>query len=189
MGPSDLAAGKTNSDIEPQITYRGHTAPITRLVVSAKRGLIYSASLDSTIHVWTIPPSVLPCYAPYNPSRNRGVLVGHTDAVWDIALAREDSVLVSCGAEGTVKVWSLGANGVGSLRLSWGYDGIEGTDDSSKEESGATAIEPIKSDLKKVAVAYQNAIIKVFDLETGLQLSVLQPEPSGMEILVSTFIS
>ena len=108
--------------------------------------------------------------------------MGHTDAVWDIALAREDTILVSCGAEGVVKVWNLGANGAGSLRLSWGYGGTEPPEDDNKEETGATAVEPIKSDLKKIAVAYQNTVIKLFDLETGVELSALHPDTDGERI-------
>jgi striatin 1/3/4 len=181
LTPSDLSPGaptmKVNSDTEPQITYRGHTAPITRIVISAKKGLVYTASLDSTIHVWAIPPAVLPCYAPYNPSRSRGVLVGHTDAVWDLALTREDSILISCGAEGLVKVWSLTGNGIGSLKLSWGFDGTEATESDRTEEIGATAVEPIKTDLKKIAVAYQNSVVKLFNLETGGQLGVFSIDP------------
>jgi striatin 1/3/4 len=107
--------------------------------------------------------------------------VGHTDAVWDIALARDDTILVSCGAEGMVKVWSLTDGGPGSLKLSWGYDGLDATEADRKEEMGATAIEPVKTDLKQVAIAYQNSVIKLFDLETGMQLSVLRVEAGSGE--------
>ena len=100
-------------------------------------------------------------------------MVGHTDAVWDIALTREDSILISCGAEGVVKVWNLAGNGIGSLKLSWGFDGTESVEGDRKEEIGATAIEPIKTDLKKVAVAYQNSVVKIFSIEAGTQLGVL----------------
>ena len=51
----------------------------------------------------------------------------------------------------------------------------------SHEESdtpGATAVEALKSDLKKVAVAYQNAIVKIFDIESGKELSRLDSDIS-----------
>ncbi|KAG1740702.1 hypothetical protein EDD22DRAFT_735065, partial [Suillus occidentalis] len=44
-------------------------------------------------------------YAPYNDSSARGELVGHTDAIWDRALVRDENASVSCGAEGSIKVW------------------------------------------------------------------------------------
>ena len=75
-------------------------------------------------------------------------------------------------------MWDVSGPGAGSLRLSWGYAGLEregmdGEDEKEKEGSGATAVEAIKTDLKKVAVAYQNAVVKIFDIETGKEVSRL----------------
>lgn len=78
-----------------------------------------------------------------------------------------------------MKVWEVnGANGGGALKLSWGYDGLESDEASSEPEEvpGATTLEAVKSDLKKVAVGYQNAVIKVFDVDTGKQLMRLHSE-------------
>jgi striatin 1/3/4 len=41
---------------------------------------------------------------------------------------------------------------------------------------GVVAVEAIKVDLKKVAVAYQNATIKIFDVVHGKELAVLHGE-------------
>jgi len=51
------------------------------------------------------------------------------------------------------------------------YDGEE-----SDDLPGVTAVEAIKVDLKKVAVAYQNATIKIFDVVHGKELAVLHGE-------------
>lgn len=106
--------------------------------------------------------------------------MGHTDAVWDLALVRDENALVSCGAEGVIKVWDVSgaAEGRWSLKLSWGYYGLdhemdEEEDTDKEKEPGATAVEAIKSDLKRVAVAFQNAVVKVFDIETGKEVSRL----------------
>jgi striatin 1/3/4 len=80
---------------------------------------------------------------------------------------------VSVGAEGAVKVWDVaGPSGGGALALSWGYAGLD-ADASTDEETvpGCTAVEAIKTDIKKVAVAFQTSVIKIFDLETGRELS------------------
>lgn len=144
--------------------------------------------MDSSIRIWALPAPAHTTYAPYDSTRARGELIGHTDAVWDLALARDESTLISCGAEGLVKVWDVsGPSGGGSLKLSWSYDGLETSHDLSPEGDmpGATAIEAIKTDLKKVAVAYQNAAIKIFDIETGKELSKFQIDPvEGGELLV-----
>jgi len=170
---------RPTTEIEPQLTLRGHSAAITRLVHAPSKQLLYSASLDSSIRIWALPPSSHTTYAPYDATRARGELIGHTDAVWDLALVRDESTLISCGAEGTVKVWDVsGPSGGGSLKLSWSYDGLDaGEPQNEGDAPGATAVEAIKTDLKKVAVAYQNAVIKIFDIETGKELVRLQTEP------------
>ncbi|KAI0747858.1 WD40 repeat-like protein [Daedaleopsis nitida] len=173
------SASRPTTEVEPQLTLRGHSAAITRLVHSPAKGLLYSASLDSSIRIWALPAPSHTTYAPYDSTRARGELIGHTDAVWDLALARDESTLISCGAEGLVKVWDVsGPSGGGSLKLSWSYNGLENTDLSPEGDlPGATAVEAIKTDLKKVAVAYQNAVIKIFDIESGKELSRFQVDP------------
>lgn len=113
-------------------------------------------------------------------TRSRGELVGHTDAVWDLALVQGESTLISCGAEGQVKVWDVsGPSGGGSLKLTWSYDGLEADSNSESDASGATAVEAIKTDLRKVAVAYQNAVIKIFDIESGKEVARMQSDDHG----------
>ncbi|RDB21478.1 Striatin-3 [Hypsizygus marmoreus] len=176
------SAARATTEVEPQLTLRGHSAAITRLIHAPSKGLLYSASLDSSIRVWALPAPSHTTYAPYDETRARGELIGHTDAVWDLALVRDESTLISCGAEGTVKVWDVsGPSGGGSLKLTWGWGGLENADELHHEDStipGATAVEALKADLKKVAVAYQNAVVKIFDIETGKELSRLQSDMS-----------
>ena len=106
--------------------------------------------MDSSIRVWALPAASHTTYAPYDATRARGELIGHTDVVWDLALARDESTLISCGGEGLVKVWDVsGPSGGGSLRLSWSYEGLETSSDLSPEGDlpGASAVEAIRSDL------------------------------------------
>lgn len=178
---------RATTEVEPQLTLRGHSAAITRLIHAPSKALLYSASLDSSIRVWALPVQSHTTYAPYDETRARGELIGHTDAVWDLALVRDESTLISCGAEGTVKVWDVsGPSGGGSLKLTWGWAGLEHPDDLREDSNdpGATAVEALKADLKKVAVAYQNAVVKIFDIESGKELSRLQSDMSyGMPSL------
>lgn len=101
--------------------------------------------------------------------------------MWDLALVRDDNTLISCGAEGSVKVWEITTTG-SSLRLSWSYNGLNDdgeeikVEDETEDTPGATAVEAIKMDLKRVAVAYQNTVVKIFDIETGKEQMKLQPE-------------
>lgn len=76
-----------------------------------------------------------------------------------------------------MKVWDVGAaSGIGALKLSWGYNGLDSEEDEPEETPGATCLEAIKSDVKKIVVGYTNAVAKVFDIDTGKQLLVLQVE-------------
>lgn len=97
---------------------------------------------------------------------------------------RDECTLISGGAEGAVKVWDVSdSSGRGSLRLSWTYNGVDYDGEESDDLPGVTAVEAIKVDLKKVAVAYQNATIKIFDIVHGKELAVLHGE-SGSGKLV-----
>ena len=172
---------RSTVEVEPQLTLRGHSAPITKLIHVPSKHALISASLDFSIRIWSLPPQSHTTYAPYDGSRAIGELIGHTDAVWDLALVRDDSTLISCGAEGVVKVWEITAAG-GNLNLSWSYNGLNDdgeeikTEDDPEDTPGATAVEAIKMDLKRVAVAYQNTVVKIFDIETGKEEMKLQPE-------------
>ncbi|KAL9714975.1 1,2-dihydroxy-3-keto-5-methylthiopentene dioxygenase [Leucoagaricus gongylophorus] len=181
MEVSSLSSPSTRptTEVEPQLTLRGHSAAITRLIHSPSKYLLYSASLDSSIRVWALPTPSHTTYAPYDETRVRGELIGHTDAVWDLALVKDENTLVSCGAEGTVKVWDVGGpSGGGSLKLSWRWNGLGSNNDFEDEVdvSGATSVEVLKTDFKKVAVAYQNAVVKIFDIETGKEQIRLQSD-------------
>ncbi|KAI0320507.1 WD40-repeat-containing domain protein [Amylostereum chailletii] len=173
------SAARPITEVEPQLTLRGHSAAITRLVIAPSKQLLYSASLDSTVRVWALPPANHTTYAPFDSSRLRGELIGHTDAVWDLALVRDESTLISCGAEGSVKVWDVTSHLGGILKLSWTYNGIQNDSEEREDLPGASAVEAIKVDLKKVAVAYQNATIKIFDIENGKELALIQLQPSS----------
>ncbi|VDB86970.1 unnamed protein product [Peniophora sp. CBMAI 1063] len=170
------SAARPVTEVEPQLTLRGHTAAITRLVIAPASGLLYSASMDSTIRAWALPNPAAGTYAPYDSTRARGELIGHTDVVWDLALVRDERTLVSAGAEGAVKVWDVSspsANGPGSLKMSWTFHGVQSGEGSREEEDedlpGACAVEAVRGDLKKVAVAFANGSIKVFDIATGAE--------------------
>ncbi|KAH8814514.1 WD40 repeat-like protein [Flagelloscypha sp. PMI_526] len=171
------SAPRPTTEVEPQLTLRGHNSAITRLVYSPSKNLLYSASLDSSIRVWALPSRQHSPYAPYDESLRKGELIGHTDAVWDLALAREETALVSCGAEGKVKVWDVTVP-PGTLQLTWGYMGLDGAEGDESVAGGATAVEAIKTDLTLVAVAYQNAVVKVFEIETGKEIMKLPSDES-----------
>lgn len=95
-----------------------------------------------------------------------------------MTILRDRDILVSCGADGATKVWDLSTpGGAGSLRSSWSYNGLGGSTNPSP--IGATAVEGLRTDLRGVAVAYQDAVVKLFDIETGKEMGKLRSDSSS----------
>lgn len=46
------------------------------------------------------------CLAVTEPSVLRGALCGHTDAVWGLVYSSAHQRLLSCSADGTVRLWN-----------------------------------------------------------------------------------
>jgi striatin 1/3/4 len=155
------------NEVEPIKTYRGHTAPVTTVAISSAHSAIFSASLDSTIRVWKLPKPSDELYASFDPSVAYQTLEGHTDAVWDLVLlpgaadangkTNEDRRLVSCAADGHVKVWSLEGKRW-SLTESWALG--EGDD-------VPTCLGVYNHDFGQVLVGFTSGLVQVVNVETG----------------------
>ncbi|EIW70885.1 hypothetical protein TREMEDRAFT_29277 [Tremella mesenterica DSM 1558] len=116
---SIMTGHRPPSELEPIVTFRGHTAPITSVLISSMSkptGLVFSGSMDSTIRVWRLPPGNHDPYAPYDPNMSVQTLESHGEAVWDLCLLpcadikgknRGDVRLASASADGSVKIWEL----------------------------------------------------------------------------------
>lgn len=179
------------TDLEPQTTFRGHTAPVTSLAVATLRSLIFSASIDSTIRVWRIPaaPPAHTTYSPYDPTLAVDTLVGHAEGgVWSIAVVpspdNEEGYLVSGGQDGTVKIWSLTEDEGKGFPLigSWSQVGSAGEEESTEtEESGwvPVSVANYHAGLGQVLVGYSNGTIKTFDVKTGVVAKVFDEVNSG----------
>lgn len=172
------------------MTLRSHTAPITSLTHSPSRRLLYSTSLDATIRVWQLPPASRTTYATFETSTGVPVatFVGHTDAVWDCVLVKNESVLVTCGADGKVKVWDVSPSAMtpnadgevlGKLINQWGFNGTEAEGEETNGIAiGATSVASVKTDLRLIAVAFNNSVVKIFDLESGKETAKLASDAS-----------
>jgi striatin 1/3/4 len=149
------------------MTLRGHSGGVTTVLISPSH--IYSASFDSTIKSWSIPPIPGPPYMPYDSSINDATLVGHSDVVWGLTMLPNE-VLGSAGADGTIKIWDLKRTEDNPLMRSWGYDGVsEGNGRAVKKKKKVvpTALIGVGD---KVVVAYADAVVKVFGVESGKEV-------------------
>ncbi|CAB4065625.1 STRN1_3_4 [Lepeophtheirus salmonis] len=96
----------TAFDVEPVYTFRAHRGPVLSLDVSRAGDLIFSGGIDASIRVWNMPSPDIDPYNLYDPSVLASSLFGHSDAVWGLAYNNLKQQLLSCSADGTVKLWS-----------------------------------------------------------------------------------
>lgn len=174
-------------------------APVTSLAVSPSRRKIFSGSLDSSIRVWNLPSVEHHTYSPHDPKLEDDTLVGHTDAVWALALLpsaadEPEGYLVSASSDGSVKVWSTtGEDGSGYPLVSgWKYDGTADhvVDEGGESETSApnqqqehrpvpVAVAMYHPDLSLVLVGYDNGVIKLFEIKTGREVRQFEVGESG----------
>lgn len=172
---------------------------MTSLAVSVGSRKVFSGSLDSSIRVWNLPPAEHHTYSPHNPKLEDDTLVGHTDAVWALALLpsapdEPEGYLVSASSDGSVKVWSTtGEAGSGYPLVSgWRYDGtadhVEDQGAESEEQAPAdthedrpvpVAVAIYHPDLSLVLVGYNNGVIKLFEIKTGREVMQFENGDSG----------
>ncbi|KAJ9091990.1 hypothetical protein QFC19_008858 [Naganishia cerealis] len=188
-------------EVEPQVTFRGHLAPVTSLAVSTGTRRVFSGSLDSSIRVWNLPSPEYHTYSPHDPKLEDDTLVGHTDSVWALALLpsaidEPEGYLLSASADGSVKAWSTtGEAGSGYPLVSgWKYDGTADHDDGqgadSDEKRETEQKEHIKRpvpvalgmyypDLTLVLVGYNTGVIKLFEIKTGREVIEFENKGDG----------
>lgn len=195
MAPLSLASATrsmTLPDSDPFHTFRGHAAPVTALVISAVSEHLYSASLDCTVGIWYMPSRDADLYAPFDEGSHIYKLEGHTDAIWDVCIlasnvnnstGRSSEVVASASADKTVKIWhvesrtSRDGRPTSQLRLSLSAAGVDG--DVTAKSPIPTCITLCQSDMTRLAVAYSDGIVRIFDIETGRLLLSSKPDPSG----------
>jgi WD40 repeat protein/transcriptional regulator with XRE-family HTH domain len=89
---------------------QGHTDWVWNIVFSPDGQWLVSASLDSTLRLWSVPDG-----QPIH------VLEGHTHDVFGLAISADSQLLVSTGEDYTVRLWSL--QGGQNLKTWHGYTG------------------------------------------------------------------
>lgn len=70
------------------------TAHALRSLSSDHAGLLYSASMDCSIRIWALPAPSHTTYVPFDSTWARAEWIAHTDVVWDLALACDESTLM-----------------------------------------------------------------------------------------------
>lgn len=122
----------------------------------------YSGGLDGIINCWNIPSSNIDPYDSYDPSVLRATFEGHTDAVWGLSVNHVNGHLVSCSADGTVKLWSPQTK----IPLLNTF--------TSDTEGIPSSVDFVRSEMDRIVVAYNSAHCIIYDTETGKQVVKLE---------------
>ncbi|KAG7233455.1 hypothetical protein INR49_007023 [Caranx melampygus] len=142
-----------------------HTLKLWNLTktVPAKNG-----GIDSTIQWWNIPSSNVDPYDTYDPSVLAGSWVGHTDAVWGLAYSGIKNRLLSCSADGTVKLWNPTEK-----------NPCIGTFNANKEHGIPTSVDFNGCDPAHMVASFNSGDVVVYDLETSQNALVLKGQGEG----------
>ncbi|XP_034670294.1 striatin-4 isoform X2 [Drosophila subobscura] len=148
-------------DVEPLYTFRAHTGPVLCLGMSTSGETCYSGGLDGNIECWQLPSPNIDPYDCYDPNVHSGTLEGHTDAVWGLTTMQNN--IVSCSADGTVKLWSP-----------FNKDPMLRTYTAAESEGVPSSVDFVRNEVDHIVVAYNSAHCIIYDTETGKQVIKLE---------------
>uniref|UniRef100_T1IWN9 Striatin N-terminal domain-containing protein n=1 Tax=Strigamia maritima TaxID=126957 RepID=T1IWN9_STRMM len=123
-----VPAKKTASlDVEPVYTFRAHVGPVLCLAMSAT------------------DPGVL-----------TETLTAHSDSVWGLSIHSSKMQLLSCSADGTVRLWA--PQNKTTLLNTYVVDTGEGA---------PTSVDFVRCDPAQMVTAFSSSMCTIYDLETG----------------------
>ncbi|WAR18710.1 STRN3-like protein [Mya arenaria] len=150
-------------DVEPVYTFRAHVGPVLCLAVSGSGEQCYSGGLDSTIRCWNIPSSNIDPYDSFDSNVLQDTMIAHTDAVCGLSIHNTKTQLLSCSADGTVRLWSPGTKSP-----------LLNTFTVDSEDGVPTSVDFVRCDPGQMVAAYTSANTYLFDLETSKQVLTLE---------------
>ncbi|XP_034504407.1 striatin-3 isoform X2 [Ailuropoda melanoleuca] len=158
-------------DVEPIYTFRAHIGPVLSLAISSNGEQCFSGGIDATIQWWNMPSPNVDPYDTYEPNVLAGTLVAHTDAVWGLAYSGIKNQLLSCSADGTVRLW----NPQEKLPCICTYNG-------NKEHGIPTSVDFIGCDPAHMVTSFNTGSTVIYDLETSQSLVMLSSQvDSGLQ--------
>ncbi|TNN87389.1 Striatin-3 [Liparis tanakae] len=128
----------------------------------------FSGGIDSTIQWWNLPSSNVDPYDSYDASVLAGSWRGHSDAVWGLAYSGIKNRLLSCSADGTVKLWNPAEQ-----------NPCISTFNAHSEHGVPTAVDFNGCDPAHMVASFNTGDVVVYDLETSQNALVLKGQGDG----------
>ncbi|XP_036062309.1 striatin-3 isoform X3 [Onychomys torridus] len=158
-------------DVEPIYTFRAHIGPVLSLAISSNGEQCFSGGVDATIQWWNMPSPNVDPYDTYESNVLAGTLVAHTDAVWGLAYSGIKNQLLSCSADGTVRLWTPQEK----LPCICTYNGDKG-------HGIPTSVDFIGCDPAHMVTSFNTGSAVIYDLETSQSLVMLSSQvDSGLQ--------
>uniref|UniRef100_A0A8C2HYM9 Striatin-3 n=1 Tax=Cyprinus carpio TaxID=7962 RepID=A0A8C2HYM9_CYPCA len=173
----DLPANKDafRKTWNPKYTLRSHFDGVRALAFHPVEPVLVTVSEDHTLKLWNLQKTVpgkgclgigfgLQNQISY-PSVLAGTLLGHSDAVWGLAYSGIKNRLLSCSADGTIKLWNPQEK---SPCLS--------TFNSDRDHGVPTSIDFNGCDPAHMVASYNTGDVVVYDLETSQPVLVFSAQ-------------
>ncbi|XP_060708461.1 striatin [Hemiscyllium ocellatum] len=149
------AKKSTSLDVEPIYTFRAHRGPVLCVVMSTSGEQCFSGGTDGLIQCWNAPNPNIDPYDSYDASVLRGALEGHNDAVWGLVYSATHQRLLSCSADGTLRLWNA-TEIAPSLCIF----------NENRESGIPTSVDIVCSDPSHLVSSFVNGQTSIFDMET-----------------------
>ncbi|KAL6468646.1 hypothetical protein MHYP_G00221700 [Metynnis hypsauchen] len=155
-------------DVEPIYTFRAHRGAVLCVVISSNGEQCFSGGVDATIQSWNTPNPNIDPYDSYEPSVLRGALCGHTDAVWGLVYSSAHHRLLSCSADGTVRLWNA-ADTSPALAVF----------NENKDLGIPSSVDLVCSEPAHMVTAFSNGRMGIFNMETRQLVLELESQTAG----------
>ncbi|KAF7686961.1 striatin-like isoform X1 [Silurus meridionalis] len=142
-------------DVEPIYTFRAHRGAVLCVVMNNTGEQCYSGGVDGTIQCWNTPSPNIDPYDSYQPSVLRGALCGHTDLVWGLVHSSAHERLLSCSADGTVRLWNAS-----------NIEPAIAVFNENKELGVPSSVDLVCSEPAYMVTSFTNGRIGLFNMET-----------------------
>uniref|UniRef100_A0A4W6CEF2 Striatin n=1 Tax=Lates calcarifer TaxID=8187 RepID=A0A4W6CEF2_LATCA len=149
------AKKSTSLDVEPIYTFRAHRGAVLSVVMSSTGEQCFSGGVDGTIQCWNTPSPNIDPYDSYDPSVLRGALSGHTDSVWGLVYSSAHQRLLSCSADGTVRLWDANTTSPALAVFN-----------ENKKMGVPSSVDLVCSEPAHLVTSFTNGQIGLFNMET-----------------------